>query len=210
MVNLSCRGNDNKIPPALYYAAKNNNIIRVYPLGESGITVFYNNDRIYSDTLNTYILKSSLNRVIEGKRGIALFLLVNCAPSFDRIYGFDISPHKAELKSTACFFDKESRNDGPAPFTDMDNDGYPEYGGFDITEVPSSYPDSIYYNPSSFFEIKDGRIYADTSLIKRMDIKENGIYLKHPSDSAGLCCITIKNPKRITTGYNQQKTAVTQ
>ncbi|HVX48835.1 MAG TPA: hypothetical protein VHB48_01710, partial [Chitinophagaceae bacterium] len=68
-----------------------------------------------------------------------------------------------------------------------------EFGGFDITEVCES-KDSMYYNPSNYYEINNGAITRDSSLTKKMDIKVNGIYLPKPLDENGFCCIIIKKP----------------
>lgn len=157
---------------------------------------YFNNNLIYDDTISSYILASNLNRVIEGKKGIALFLVIDGRPNFNKILGFQIAQTKAILKSNACFFGEGGRKDGPAPFTDMNGNGYLDYGGFDITEVPPSYPDSIYYNPGDFYEIRDGEIIYDKKLTKEMDIKENGIYLDKPLDKDGFCCVVIPNPKK--------------
>lgn len=89
-------------------------------------------------------------------------------------------------------------NDGPGgktkPFTDIDGDGFLEYGGFDLSEM-HPHQDSMYYNPSKFYEIKKGRLLFDSLLTKKEDIKENGIYLAQPLDKYGNCCQVIKRPK---------------
>ncbi|PWS31557.1 hypothetical protein DF947_13280 [Pedobacter paludis] len=92
------------------------------------------------------------------------------------------------------FITTKKQGGGPAPFTDIDNDGFLEYGGFDVNEVPQS-PDSIYYNPSEFYEIKFGKIMFDSALTKRMDIKINGMHLSSFLDKSGNCCIILKKPK---------------
>lgn len=159
------------------------------------LSIYYNDKLIYKDTLNYSLVINNINRIIEGDgSSVSLFLLIDGSPNFNRIVGYEIKNNSAILKSDACFYGDGGRKDGPAPFTDIDNDGFIEYGGFDITEVPYSYPDSIYYNPGEFFEIRNGNIFFDTILTKMMNIKENGIFLEHYLDQEGNCCIIIPNP----------------
>ena len=57
--------------------------------------------------------------------------------------------------------------------------------------------DSMYYSPSDYYEINHGNIVFDSSLTRKMDIKENGIYMKNPLDNDGNCCKVIKKPGRL-------------
>ncbi|WP_157473861.1 hypothetical protein [Flavihumibacter petaseus] len=81
----------------------------------------------------------------------------------------------------------------------MDKDGKLEFGGFELTEMHPS-RDSMYYEPSKYYEIANGTIYFDSALTRAMDRKRNGVYLAKPLDIDGNCCIAIRKPakKRIS------------
>jgi hypothetical protein len=111
------------------------------------------------------------------------------SPNLDYLsaYSIDIKNKKMTYLSSSVFDgNPKSRR---KPFTDIDGDGFIEYGGFDLTEVHPN-PDSMYYHPSSFYEIRNGKLYFDSLLTKREDIKANGIYMKNSINA------TIKKPKK--------------
>ncbi len=179
----------------LQFVTIENDLINVHEIGGKYSGIFFNGKLIYQDSTHDFIYLNKSNRIIEGKKGISLFLYSGEAPDFDKIIGFQVTKNKAILKAEACFYGEGGRKDGPAPFTDIDGDGLLEFGGVDITEVPPSYPDSIYYNPSEFYEIKEGEIRFDKELTIKKDIEENGLYIEHPLDKEGFCCVVIPNPK---------------
>ena len=180
---------------SIKFVTSSNNQIVVEFLADEHAAIYYNGKLIYNDTTHDFIFPNPINRFIEGKKGVSLFLLADGSPNFDRIVGYQITKNKATLKAESCFYGENGRKDGPAPFTDMDRDGYLEFGGFDITEVPPSYPDSVYCNPSEFYEIRDGVIFFDKELTIKKDIEKNGLYIKHPLDMDRFCCVVIPNPK---------------
>jgi hypothetical protein len=55
----------------------------------------------------------------------------------------------------------------------------------------------MYYIPSYYYEIRDGKIQYDPTLTKNMDIRENGIYLQDQLDSSGNCCKVIPKPAKL-------------
>lgn len=157
-------------------------------------TFYLNNEKIYTDTTNYLVDSSKYSRVIAENGNVLLFMECDGRPNLDYIsaYAIDIKNKKMTYLSSSVF------NDGPGgktkPFTDIDGDGFLEYGGFDLSEM-HPHPDSMYYNPSKFYEIKKGRLLFDSLLTKKEDIKENGIYLAQPLDKNGNCCKVIKRPK---------------
>jgi hypothetical protein len=76
-------------------------------------------------------------------------------------------------------------------------DGYLEFGGRDITERYPN-PDSMYYIPSAYYKIRDGKIRPDNSLTRRKDIELNGLYLptNQQPDKNGNCCKVIPKPRK--------------
>src|SRR5207302_1421532 len=63
----------------------------------------------------------------------------------------------------------------------------------DLTEwYPSE--DSMYYIPTEYYEIRNGRIRFDTSFTEERDKWINGVYLSHPADANGNCCKVILKP----------------
>jgi len=98
-------------------------------------------------------------------------------------------------KVVEVVYNDKTQGIGPAPFTDLDGDGKIQLRGFDLTEWYDS-KDSMYYNPSRYYEIDNGTIKFDSSLARKMDIKVNGIYLAKPLDKDGYCCVVVKKPKK--------------
>lgn len=166
----------------------------------AGDTISVKNSQIYfnekpiSGKIDDIIYKSKYNRLIEQNSSILLFLEVDGSPNLNRIEAFKVTPKKA-IKLVDCVYNDTTQGIGPPPFTDMDNDGKLELGGFDLTEYYDS-KDSMYYNPSQYYKISNGLLIFDSALTKQMDIEINGIYLSRPLDKTGNCCVVIKKLKR--------------
>jgi hypothetical protein len=154
--------------------------------------IIYFNEKPISETIEGIIYKSKYNKLIEQNSSILLFLEIDNRPNFDEIAAFKVTNQKA-IKLAECVYNDKSQGLGPPPFTDMDRDGKLEFGGFDITEVYGS-KDSMYYNPSQYYEINNGTVTFDSVLTKKMDVKINGIYLSKPLDKNNNCCVVIKKP----------------
>ncbi|QNN43159.1 hypothetical protein [Pedobacter roseus] len=157
--------------------------------------IFLNGKQIYLDTTHYFIYESKYNRVIKSKGKLLLFLENDGSPNFNYITAYSITKDNKVTFIADCVYNDKNQGGGPAPFTDIDHDGFLEYGGFDLTEVPE-HPDSIYYNPSEFYEIRNGMVKFDSLLAIKADIKENGIHLSNFMDNSGNCCKIIKKPKR--------------
>ena len=157
----------------------------------------YFNNRLVGEKIDDIIYESKYNRLVEQNSSILLFLEIDGSPNLNQIEVFKVTPEKA-IKLVDCVYNDKLQGTGPAPFTDMDHDGKLEFGGFDLTEYYDS-KDSMYYNPSEYYEISNGTIKFDSTLAKKMDIKINGIYLSNPLDKNGNCCVVIKKPKKKTT-----------
>ena len=168
----------------------------------SGDVVSITNDKIYynskpiSEPITDMIYKSKYNRIIEDGNSMFLFIEVDDRPNFNMLQVYNLTKQKAtKILETVYNDSSQGSKDDPISLTDIDKDGYIEFGGFGINEGYDN-KDSMYYNPSKFYEIKNGKISFDSALTKRMDIKENGIYLKVPLDKNGNCCIVVRKPKR--------------
>jgi hypothetical protein len=156
--------------------------------------IIYYNKKPISKAIDDIVYDSKYNRLIEQNSSTLLFLEINNTPDFNTLAAYKITNQKA-TKLVECVYNDKSQGIGPAPYTDMDNDGKLEFGGFDITEA-YDVKDSMYYNPSKYYEINNGAIIFDSTLTRKMDIKINGIYMAKPLDKHGNCCIVIKNPTK--------------
>ena len=147
--------------------------------------IAFDNKPIYKFQEDAIIYKSKYNRLIEDSASVFLFVTISGSPNKDRMEGFKILPHKAIKLVDAI----------ASTIADLDNDGFLEFGGADLTEV---YPnkDSMYYIPTAFYEIKQGMINQDISLTRKKDIEINGIYLSHQLDKGGNCCKVIRKPRK--------------
>ena len=146
-----------------------------------------NNNPIYKYQEDAIIYKSKYNRLIEDSTTLLLFLTISGSPNKDRMEGFKILPHQAIKLVDAI----------ASTINDLDDDGFLEFGGADLTEV---YPnkDSMYYVPTAFYEIKNGKILPDIALTIDKDIELNGIYLSswYQLNKDGNCCIVIAKPRK--------------
>lgn len=146
-------------------------------------SISVNNKRLYRLDYDDIIYTSKRNRLIEDGGSAFLFLEIDGRPNLDRLYVFKISASLVDSVADAISSDLK----------DLDGDGYLEFGGTDLTEAHPS-RDSMYYIPSRYYEIRAGRIAFDSACTKKMDIKENGVYLAHPADANGFCCRVIPKP----------------
>jgi hypothetical protein len=146
-------------------------------------SISVNNRRLYNLDDEGIIYASKRNKLIEDDGSTFLFLEIDGSPNRDRLYVFQISVNRVDSVVDAISSDLK----------DLDGDTYLEFGGADFTEV---YPsrDSMYYIPSRYYEIRAGRVVFDSSCTKKMDIKENGIYLANPLGPDGFCCKVIPKP----------------
>jgi len=155
----------------------------------SGETIYYN-QKVIGRTNAEIVPASDYNRLIEQNGKILLFLETDERPNYNKLEVLSLTKTHCK-KLIACVYNDKKQGTGPKPFTDIDNDGKLEFGGFDMTEkFPAN--DSAYYSPSKFYEIDNGTIILDSSLTREMDIKVNGQYIPRPLDKKGHCCIVIK------------------
>lgn len=154
-------------------------------------SIWFDDKMIYSAGLDNVIYNSQLNQIIEENGNTLLFLAVDESPNLDHVNGFQISNDTA-LFVADCVYNSDKRW---MPFTDVDNDGFLEFGGFKLTEAHPS-ADSMYYNPSLFYEIRNGEVVIDSVLMEKLDTEVNGVYLQNDFDSNGNCCIAIPKPKQ--------------
>lgn len=169
---------------------------------KSGDVVSIINDKIYynskaiSDPITDIIYNSKYNRIIEDGNSVFLFVEVDDRPNYNMLEVYRLTKQKATKLLEAVYNDSsQGRKNNPISLTDIDNDGYLEFGGFGITEGYDN-KDSMYYIPSRYYKIKDGNIIFDSILTKKMDIKINGVYLKNPLDKNGNCCVVVRKPKK--------------
>jgi len=150
--------------------------------------ILYNGKSIFKIQYDADILyESKSNRIIEDHGSIFLFIAMAGNPNLDRLNAFLITPTKATMVADAIL----------SPIKDYDNDGYLEFGGSDLTEMYGN-PDSMYYIPTAYYEIRNGKIHPDAALTKSEDIKINGLYLP-PSkqlDEDGNCCKVVRTAGR--------------
>lgn len=131
---------------------------------------------------------SKRNRVIEDGGSVFLFLEIAGSPNDDRFNVYKITATRAELVADVVSSDVD----------DMDGDGYLEFGGSDLNEVPPS-RDSMYYLGSDYYEIRNGQVIYDSAYTKKVEIDDNGVYLSNPLDKNGNCCVEILKPGKKNT-----------
>jgi len=148
--------------------------------------IFYDNRVIFKMKYDDDILyESKSNQVLEDHGIVFLFIAKDGRPNLDMFDVFSITPTKAVLVANAML----------SPIKDYDDDGYLEFGGRDLTEGYSN-PDSMYYVPTAWYEIRNGKIQPDRSLTRREDIKINGLYLPPGKqlNEDGSCCKVVPVP----------------
>jgi hypothetical protein len=146
----------------------------------NGKVLFVRNRDSTDDDL---ITPSPRNQVIENEGTVFLFLEVNGSPNLDRLQVYKVTPVKVQLVADAISSD----------LSDLDGDGYLEFGGADLNEEHPS-EDSMYYLPSHYYEIRHGKIEFDSALTREMDLRANYIYLPYPLNKDGFCCKVIVKP----------------
>ncbi|QHS63600.1 hypothetical protein [Chitinophaga agri] len=122
-------------------------------------------------------------RLIETSGSTFLFVPADGRPREEKLHCFKITADKVALVLKAI--NSEIRN--------RDDDPYPEFGGEDITESYTT-QDSMYYVPTRYYEIRDGKILFDSVLTINMDISRNGLYMSAPMTENGYCCKVVATP----------------
>jgi hypothetical protein len=147
--------------------------------------IFYDNRVVFKFKYDDIIYESKSHRILEDHGAVFLFIAFEGSPNLDRLNKFLITSATATLVADAVI----------SPIMDYDNDGYLEFGGRDLTEHHLS-PDSMYYVPSKYYEIRNGKVLLDNSLTRTEDIKVNGLYLPSNKqvDKHGYCCKVIPKP----------------
>src|SRR5271154_6460521 len=87
--------------------------------------IIYFNKNVISQDLPAYggiVYSGKYNRLIEQNQSILLFLEFEGSPNLNTLMVFKITSHKA-TELVECVYNDTSQGCGPAPFTDMDNDG---------------------------------------------------------------------------------------
>ena len=149
-----------------------------------GGTISVNGKGLYKFEEDGIIYSSKRNKIIESGGTVFLFLEVDGNPNLDRLFVFKISTNRVDSITNTI----------SSELKDLDGDSYMEFGGSDLTEVHPS-KDSMYYIPSDYYKIREGKIIYDSALTKIIDIRVNGIYLLNPGDANGYCCKVIPKPK---------------
>lgn len=165
----------------LHYKSGQGHMIAVY----KG-TVFVNAQPAYKFPADNIVYKSKRNGLVEDKKSVFLFLEI--APgdgTKNKLQVFNINYSKADSVLTAIASD----------IKDLDKDGFLEFGGSEVAK-PHPSPDSLYYNPSRFYEFKKGQIVFDAEYTETVDRKVNGFYLPDPLDKSGKCCVAVPKKKR--------------
>lgn len=129
-------------------------------------TIIVNGNKTFKFASDNIVYNSKRNRIVEDGGNVFLFLEVNGSPNKNRLYVFGINNSVADSLLTTVASD----------IKDADHDELLEFGGSELTEAYPS-PDSMYYVPSKFYEIKKGRIIFDPVYTEKIDKKVNGIYI---------------------------------
>jgi hypothetical protein len=148
-------------------------------------SIIVNSKRSYQLATDNIVYKSRRNRIIEDKGQVFLFLEVTDSGKKNKFYVFNIHHSIADSLFTAIASDVK----------DFDQDGFLEFGGSEASPVYPA-PDSMYYVPSRFYEIKNGQITFDGAYTEKVDLKVNKTYIPDPLDRNGNCCVVVpRRPK---------------
>lgn len=149
-------------------------------------TVFVNGQRAYQFPADNIVYKSKRNKLVEDKKEVFLFVeTTGEAGKKNRLQVFNIVFSRADSVTNVVASD----------IKDIDNDGYLEFGGSELA-TPHPSPDSLYYLPSTYYEVKKGHIAFDAEYTQLIDNKVNGQYLVGPLDANGKCCVAIPKKKK--------------
>jgi len=165
----------------LQFKTRSGHVIKV-----SGGAIRYDNNALLQLKYPEDIIDTSkLNRLIEDHGAVFLFLAEFEGPNLDRYNVYKVTPSAASLVADAIL----------SPVKDYDHDGYLEFGGRDLTEGYAN-PDSMYYIPTQYYEIRNGEIHPDKALTIQRDKEINGLYLPPGKqlDNDGYCCVVIPDP----------------
>lgn len=146
--------------------------------------IIVNGNKTYKFATDNIVYASKRNRLVEDGGNVFLFLEVTDAPNKNKLRIFAMNNSIADSVMTVISSD----------IKDWDHDGLLEFGGSEVAPVHPS-PDSMYYVPSKFYEVKKGSIIPDYEYTEKMDKKVNGTYLQDPSAPGGNCCKVIRKPK---------------
>jgi len=165
----------------LQFKTSNGHVIKV----TRGVILYDSKEVFKIDYDDDILYNDENNQLIEDHGSVFLFVAMAGQPNLDRLYAFLITPTKARLVADAIL----------SPVKDYDGDGYLEFGGSDLTEVYPN-PDSMYYIPTAYYEIRNGQIIPDYKLSRIKDIAINGRYLPpaKQKDNDGNCCTVIPTP----------------
>lgn len=148
-----------------------------------GGTLSVNGKNLYKLASDDIIYSSKRNQLIENGGSVFLFLEIDGRPNLDRLYVFKITSNKIDSITDVISSD----------LRDLDGDTYLEFGGRDLTEIYPS-EDSMYYIPSEYYEIRNGRVVFDSAFTEETDLRINGVYLRNPVDVDASCCKVIVKP----------------
>lgn len=164
----------------LHFTSSQQQMITVY----KG-TVFVNGNKAFIFPKDIINYKSRRNRLVENGGTVFLFLEVDGSPNKNRLIVFNIDHSLADSILNTISSDVK----------DWDHDGNLEFGGSDLAKT-HPVPDSMYYTPARFYEIKKGKITLDTELTEKTEKKLNGSYLPEPFDNNGNPKVIPRSKKR--------------
>src|ERR1043166_6589769 len=113
------------------FSQKNKLVFHSKTIGEIRVendSIFINNKKLYHFEEPSIGYSGKLNRRIEDKYTVFLFLVIGGSPNKNRLYGFKITNNKIYSVVDAI----------ASEIKDFDHDEYLEFGGSDLTEVHPS------------------------------------------------------------------------
>ena len=164
--------------PSLNYQTKSGLKVNVHKQ-----IISVNGKNLYKCKFDDIIYASKRNRLVEDDGSTFLFLEVNGSPNLDRLYVFKITNDKVDSVADSISSD----------LRDLDGDGKLEFGGRDLTESHPS-EDSMYYIPSDYYEIRNGKILYDSAFTEEIDLRINGISLRYSKYFPLNCCDVVVKP----------------
>ena len=132
--------------------------------------IFIGDDKIYKDSSTTlYNLKGTENQIISLKNSTNQFYILLETldpPKEDKWVILEIKDNKVIANHKVI----------KQYLKDIDNDGYIEVGGFEISEAYCTDCDSAYYNPAQIYKLAD-KLQFDQSASEIVTKEVYGVYL---------------------------------
>jgi hypothetical protein len=142
--------------------------VKVYSIKGDSIGIKVNGKKV-RQLFDHLVWPSKRTRIVENEGCVFLLVETDGSPNRNNMQVFEVSENGLIYLVEAISSDLK----------DLDGDGFLEFGGNDLYEVPP-YRDSMFYESTAYYEVSHGMIRLDTDLTRKEDSLLNGEYISHP------------------------------